>query len=164
MPFPKKKVTKIEYEDAYNYAIFMLGRRMYGEKELSGKMKERGYLDPDIKKVIALCKERKYINDRFLAETLIRNYTEFKTVGTQYIRLKLKAKQLSQKLIDEVMAEHFTSKVEEKSAKQLLDQLIKRQGPLSTMDYVQKQKIARKLLSRGFKFDVVSKVMSMGEE
>jgi regulatory protein len=136
---------------------------MYGAKELKGKMQERGYLDEDIKKVIDLCKERKYINDRALAEMMIRNYTEFKLVGYNYIRLKLKEKQLSDKLIEEVIAEQFTEDVEEKSARQLLDELIKKHGRLSALDYTEKQKIARRLHSRGFRFSVVNKVMNMQE-
>jgi regulatory protein len=146
------------YEHGYNYALFLLGIRLYTEGEIREKMARRGYISEVIENVINHLKDLSYIDDARFAEGLLDGFKRFKTYGYYMIKKKMMEKRLPKELIESSLDEHLSVSDELVVAKKYIDK--EHLDIAEAGDYNQRQKIAYKLHSRGFRSEIISKLMS----
>jgi len=156
---PSKTKQPDSVEHAYNYALFLLGLSMRTESEMRRKMALRGYQESVIEQVIKQLYEEKLLDDRNYAEVYMRNLKEYKTLGYYGIRKKLMEKQLPPHDIEELLEQDMTPEEELKSAHKLMAKELKAEYNKAALTQEQKQKLARKLQARGFRMDVISKLL-----
>ncbi len=160
-------------EKAYEYAVFLLSLQLRTAGEIREKMQRRGYSSAVIEKTIDQLHDQKYLDDERYAVVFLDNLKQYKNLGYYGIKKKFMLKKLPMSLIEKVLDEGLSKEEELKIAKRFL----KKEGvavksssadeetsavTYSTFDEAQskqKQKIFAKLKSRGFRGEVIAKMM-----
>lgn len=175
MGYGKQKKTKEpeNAEKAYDYAVFLLSLKLRTVGEVLKKMQGRGYTETVIENTLLKLKEQKYLNDERYAEMYLENLKMYKNFGFYGIKKKFMERSLPPTLIEKVLEEGLSISEEIKIAKRLL----KKEGYI-TKDVQQddevtytiytdrdsevnkkKAKLRNHLKSRGFRGEVISKVL-----
>ncbi len=160
--FKKAKPLKdpSDSKHGYEYAMFLLDLRLRTEGEIKDKMQQRGYTTDVIATVINQLKELKYVDDTRLASVLIENYKLYKIYGFYKIKQKLMEKRLPPGLIESSLEEFFPVEDEIEVAKRfIINEFPKYLTDSNKFTYPEKQKIGQKLQSRGFRMDVIAKLV-----
>ena len=144
------------YDTLLQYALKLISRKRYTEYELSKKLiaKKIGK-DADHKRVIKRLKELKYIDDTSFARDYISTRILVSPRGKDLIKIELLKKGINEKIISSELEKANID--EEKLAKLVMQKRISRFQGLEKRK--KKEKIMRFLLSRGFKFDTIYKVI-----
>jgi len=169
-----KKASKTKEPEnpakAYEYAVFLLSLKLRTIGEVLKKMQDRGYTAQIIEKTIEQLKNQRYLNDERYAEIFLQNLKTYKTLGYYGIKKKFMEKKLPPQLIETVLQEGYSVEDEIKVAKKLLKKegiKVKVKSDDGEVQYAtydedankQKQKIANRLKSRGFRGDVLAKLV-----
>ncbi len=155
--FGKSKPLKKPDDEshAYEYALFLLNLRLRTEGEMRKKMKDRGYYQNIIEVTIKKLFLDRYLNDENYADIYIENMKLYKQYGHFMMKKKLMEKLLSKELI-EVKLDELVSIADERV---IAERYVKKEfGSLTEikkLPYEEKQKITRRLLSRGFRLDAL---------
>jgi len=174
MAFNKKSKTKEpeNKEKAYEYAVFLLSLQLRTVGEIREKMIGRGYSSAVIENILDQLHQQKYLDDERYAEVYLENLKQYKNLGYYGIKKKFMLKKLPADIIGKILDEGLSVEEELKIAKRLL----KKEGAaVSSSDDTeasdntyniyneeqgkQKQKLAQKLKARGFRGDVVAKLV-----
>jgi regulatory protein len=160
-------------QKAYEYAVFLLSLKLRTVGEVIGKMQRRGYTEAIIEKTIEQLKSYKYLNDDQYAEIFLENLKAYRNFGYYGIKKKFMEKKLPTALIETVLEQGLSLKDEQKIAERFL----KREGfavkPKAANDdqeiqyrtfgdqeqNKQKTKMANRLKSRGFRGEVIAKLL-----
>jgi regulatory protein len=155
--FKRKSKTKqpSSATHAYEYCMFLLNLRLRSEGELRHSMTERGYEQPIMDEVINRLFDLHYIDDARFAEILVDNYKKYKNYGYLMIKKKLFEKRLSHATIEVTLDTLFTAEDELSVAKRFV-----KKEKLGIATQEDKQRLARKLQSRGFRGAVFSALIS----
>lgn len=148
-----------DYDHGYQYALFLLNLSMRTIEEMRGKMSKRGYTSNVINEVINNLLQEKYLDDDNYAEVFINSMKNYKTWGRFMMKKKLMEKKLDSRLIEQKLSELLTEQDEQDIALRYLDRHFKGVD-FPELVYEEKQKIMRRLLSRGFSMDTVKKVIN----
>lgn len=157
-------------DKAYEYAVFLLSLKLRTIGEVLKKMEDRGYSPAIIEQTIEQLKEHRYLDDRRYAEVFLENLKTYRTFGYYGIKKKFMEKKLSNSLIESILQEGLTLPEEIKIAKRFL---LKQGYQVKTADDNQetqyrtfdeesskfKQKMANRLKSRGFRGEVISRLL-----
>ena len=159
--FKKAKPLKDpdNYEHGYQYALFLLNLSMRTVGEVKEKMINRGYDSKVINLVINNLIEEKFLDDSNYAEVFINSMKNYKSWGKFMMKKKMYEKKLPKDLIEEKLEELVSEKDEREIAKRFLQRLFPDLDKIKELEYEEKQKVMRKLMSRGFGFEVVSKIV-----
>ena len=174
--FGKKSKTKEPQNEAkaYEYAVFLLSLKLRTIGEVLKKMQDRGYTEGVITNVIEKLKDQRYLDDDRYAQIFLENLKAYKNLGYYGIKKKFMDKKISQSLIESTLEEGLSVEDELKIMKRLL----KKEGfeaktnPLAGGDdgestyqtfdedaSKQKQKIMNRLKTRGFRGEVIAKII-----
>jgi regulatory protein len=148
------------YDHGYKYALFLLNLSMRTEGELREKMRQRGYTSFVINEVINNLLQENYLNDANYAEVFINSMKNYKTWGRFMIQKKMYEKKLPQELINKSLNIFLTNQEEEEIAIRFLTKLYSDLSEIRSLAYDEKQALKRKLLSRGFGMDIVTKLIN----
>lgn len=148
-----------DYDHGYQYALFLLNLSMRTVGEVKEKMKQRGYDQKVVKEVINSLLQDKYLDDVNYAEIFINSMKNYKTWGRFMMKKKMYEKKLPAELIEEKLNELVAEKDEVESAKRFLSRLFPDLNTIKKLEYDEKQKVLRKLVSRGFGMDVATKFL-----
>lgn len=130
---------------------------MRTENEIQRKLTLRGYHPDVIQQTLGKLYKEKLLDDKHYAEVYLNNLKEYRSFGYYGIKKKLLEKHLSQAIIEQLMEQEVTADEELNIGKKFLQ---KELGPgKKTLDQVQKQKLARKLQARGFRNDIIAKLV-----
>jgi regulatory protein len=102
LPFIEEIIHSDEQHRAYLKAILLLGIRTYTVKEISDKLKQKGFESSTILKTIDKLQQLNYLNDEEYAQQWAEQQVR-KHQGSHRIRYDLKQKGLSPLLIQEVL-------------------------------------------------------------
>jgi len=168
---PQQKTKEPQnLEKAYEYAVFLLSLKLRTVGEIREKMTGRGYVADVTEKVIRQLCDQKYLDDKRYAEVFLENLKTYKLFGFYGIKKKFAEKKLPKEIIEEALQEGLSLLEEIKIAQKLL----KKEGftnsakaqteenQYRTFDEdanKEKQKIAQKLRARGFRSEVVSRLL-----
>jgi regulatory protein len=158
------------FEKAYNYATYLLGLKLRTEGELREKMRLKKYNAEVVDSVIKQFLESKYLDDQRYAEVYLENLKAYKNFGYFAIKKKFMEKKLPAQLIESVLTEGYSIVDETLVAKRFLKKEgyeVKVKSDNSEVQYntfneesgKEKQKIANRLKSRGFRGEVVAKLV-----
>jgi regulatory protein len=146
-------------EHGYNYALFVLNLSMRTEGELREKMAKRGYFPEVINNVIKRLYIDRYLDDKRYAEVFLDTMKRYKTYGEFIIRRKMLEKKLPKEIVTEAMVEFLTEEDQKEIAIRYVEKNFGTIKAVAKLSYDEKQKIMRRLLSRGFGIDLVKNVV-----
>ena len=145
-----------EINKAFNYAINLLSRKDRTKKEIESKLIEKGYDKGVIASILDKLKEYNYINDEIYCEKYINDKVKFSKYGKNRIKANLYAKGVDKDIISQKIIE-IDSNLEYNRAFELAQ---KKLASLQKYDKIKiKSKLSYHLISKGFDYDVVNKVI-----
>ncbi len=142
------------YVKAYQKADRYIGFKMRTEKEVRDKLKEEGYNDDIIEKVISSLLKYKYIDDSAYSKMYISDCIRLKKWGPQRIKMELYKKGVSQNIIDSAIEE---SDLDDRES--IIESLLEKRIKNTPIDLKEKQKHFNFLLRRGFNSEDIKKVI-----
>lgn len=166
---PSKTKEPENLEKAYEYALFLLSLRLRTEGEVREKMQKQQYKPGVIQTVIEKLTNQKYLNDQRYAEIFLENLKQYKTFGFYGIKKKLLEKKLPKAIIESVLTAGLSIDDEIKIAMRFLKKtgVVLSPKVIKEVEYQifnsalseAKQKLAHRLQARGFRSEVVSRVV-----
>jgi regulatory protein len=150
----KKITSQEELNKAQAYALMLLGYRERSLREIKMRMRQKGYEEKLIEKVVKYLKDRNLINDkrftRLWAESRIK-----KGYGSWRIQSELEQKGVNREMADEILKDLYSGINEVQIA---LDLVRKKRGFLKESPRLTKR-VSNLLRRRGFSFEVISNVV-----
>jgi regulatory protein len=140
---------------AYSYLAY----RQRSKRELAGKLKQKKISADIIEKIIALLEEQKYLNDNTFAKNYLDDKLNSKPIGKRLAILKLSEKGIDKEIIEGAVNESYADDKEAELAEKALkkyERIVKYKDAAD-----KKNKCFRHLISKGFDFDTVKKVMNI---
>jgi len=170
---PGKPENSNGTKKAYDYAVYLLGLHLRTDGELRERMRQKGYKPEVIDEVIGQLVVQKFINDQQYAEIYLDNLKKYKHFGFYGIKKKLMEKRLPSEIIAGVLDDGLSIEEELKIAERFLQKnsVIARsaatkqsigRSPRSagaSLAMTEKQKLAQKLANRGFRSEVITKLV-----
>lgn len=142
-------------DSAYDAAARMLLRRPHSVRELTDKLKRKGFSVDDVSDTVERLQSEHHLHDAALARQLVRWHIEHRPSGRRAVRQRLQLKGLPAEHIDTALTELLTRDVEKDCAERALEGRL-RHTDLATLPRAKRRdRLARFLLSRGFDSDVV---------
>lgn len=154
--------TQEQKERAYAYAVYLLSLKLRTEGEIKAKLKIKYQNEKIIEEVIEELKGLKYLDDERYAQVFLENLKKYKNFGYFGIKKKFIEKRLPSELIEKTLGEGLSEEEELVIAKKFIkkhESMSHRAGFASGGNYEEKQKLAKKLASKGFRTNVISKVV-----
>ncbi len=171
----KNKTKQPENEQkAYEYAVFLLSLQLRTVGEVRSKMEGRGYSPAVIENVTEQLRKQRYLDDERYAEVFLENLKQYKNLGYYGIKKKFMLKKLPANIIERTLADGLSVEEELKIAKRLLkkegvaaassdsdnNQVADNSYAIFSEDQSkQKQKITQKLRVRGFRGEVIARLV-----
>ena len=156
-----EKIDKV-FQKGKNYALYLLNYRDLSRFEIYKKLKQKGYPELTIGKVIGYLEDSGLVDDKKFALKFTLSRVK-KGFSSRKIKYLLKNKGIEEDIIDEVVKDVFSSIDEEKMARELLFK--KRYLPLEKEIGKEEKirhlsKIYRFLSSYGFSYSVIEKIVN----
>lgn len=144
-----------------NYCLWLLGKSDKTKKELSDKLRLKGYPDEVIEVVIQKIINDGYVNDENYTENFVRSRTTYRKQGRNAISSELRRKGVSDEVISEAL-EGITDDDERVNAKSLVESKVFSTRNLESQKRVNRLvgMLARKGYSIGMAYEVVNEVLS----
>jgi regulatory protein len=160
-------MENLNYSQAMNYAVRLLSFHMRTAKEIAERLAKKDYEQETIAEVIRRLQELGYINDHNYVESYVRS--KIKPTGSRRLQYELINKGVAKDIIDTELAINYTPEQELAAAQVLAEKLWRQEEKrvLSNSPNLQEkqlkqktsQKIAQKILNRGFSYTIVSQIM-----
>lgn len=96
------------YEKVKEKALRLLEFRSHSEFELTQKLRHQGAKDEHIEDTLDFCRRYGFVNDKAYAQRKAADLINLKKYGLRRVKSELKAKGISNIIIDEVMIEFDT--------------------------------------------------------
>ncbi len=150
------------FERYYNLSINYLSIRPRSEKEILDYLKKKAKNAPSltdeiITQIIDKLKSYKFINDREFTKFWIDSRIKSKHKPIRAIEFELRQKGISKELIDESLKDVDTKDLDYDNAKKLAERKMEYYRNLDPKK--RREKVMRYLVSKGFSYDVVKKVL-----
>lgn len=159
----EKKISKIKEFDEFNYckkiAYSFLSYKQRSKKELTKKLKDKKISETVINKIITLLEEQKYVDDKSYAKMYLETKIRNKPIGKRLLQNKLHEKGIDKETAEQTLTENYSEEKEIESAKKLFKKYSKKIRGKGAADI--KQKCYRYLISRGFDYGIVNKVVNI---
>ena len=161
---PEETVEYIQnsliYIKAQDTALHYIGYKMRTVKEIRMKLAEKEFSEEVIEKVITFLEKYGYADDREYCRKYIREKLRMKPKSGYALKIELKQRGISSRVIDEVMAE--TEVDEEGDAFRWLER--KSRGIWPPQDDKQKKKLYDFLLRKGYSYDIIGEAFRQMDE
>jgi len=135
-------------------ALAWLGRRDYTTRELTDKLRDRGYAHADIESVVRSLTADGLLDDRRAAAAHVRTASKVKGRGRVRIAHELASRGVSGALADELLA-RLSAEDETEAIRRILT---RRRWP-SRPTLADRRRMFRHLLRRGFPADAIAKAL-----
>ncbi len=143
-------MTMSAEKQCLNKALRLLGRRDHSCRELSQKLKQRGFGSELIASAIAACEKMNYLDDRRFCEGYM-GHLRRKGYGVMRIVQKLKEKGVAETYIRESIEQHCHDACQVEDCRRVIE---KRLPAQQTRD-----RLFRFLYQRGFSNDVIKQAL-----
>lgn len=145
----------IEETPIYKYAIRLLAPRDYSRHKLKEKLLSREFDFDQIDLVLDTLEEKEYLNEERYTKSKIRGYI-FRKKGPEYIKQKLKVEKIENisAYIDDVVREN------EINWQAMVSEVVEKETKNKELTYQLRNKVFRKLVSRGFSFEIINSVLN----
>jgi regulatory protein len=159
-----EKIKEMQEYDEFGYgkkvAYSFLAYKQRSKKELIKKLKLKKISDASIEKIVELLEKQKYLNDELFAGNFIEDKLNSRPIGKRLAKLKLSEKGIDKEVIEETLNKIYSEDKEAEYAERVLEKYVKKVKYKDAAD--KKNKCYRYLISKGFDFDTVKKVLSIG--
>lgn len=142
--------------DCRNYVFKLIEFRDRTEKELRGKLLEKGYDENTIEDEIAFLKDYGYINDARYAQRFVSDAVNLKKWGKIRIRTELLRKGVQGEIVDNAIEDAFC----EESDNRLFDMMQKRFKDSDFGNIKERNRIFNFYMRRGFTPDEIKGAMN----
>ncbi len=161
----ENKAAELISYDEINFgkkvAYRFLNFKPRSEKEVRGKLKSHKLSDESIEKIIESLKEFKFINDEQYAKMYIESKVSLKPEGRRSLKIRLAQKGIGKETSEKTVDENYTDETEFQKARELA---IKYQKKVKAKTPIEKkQKCYKHLLSKGFSYDLINRVLKVEE-
>lgn len=146
-----------ENSKAINYAIYLLSKKDRTKKEITDKLKDKGYDDEITNNVLDKLLEYNYINDEIYCKKYINDKSKFSKYGINKIKAKLYAKGVDKEIISKEIIK-IDNNLEIENALSLAQK--KLNSIKDTDQYKIKAKLSNHLIAKGYSYDTVKAVFS----
>lgn len=159
-PFTEELKQKL-IKRGENYCLWLLGRSDKTRKELSDKLRFKGYPDEVIEAIINKLLEDRYINEENYTENFVRSRSEYRKQGKSAISSELRRKGIPDEIINEAL-ESISSDDERENAKELVESKIHSTRNLEAKKRINRLvgMLARKGYGIGLAFEIVNEVLN----
>lgn len=140
------------YQDIWQLALQILGRRSHSEYELREKLHHKSYTIDEIDDVICRLLAYGYVNDAKLATILFEKYLLIGKYSFKNIIYKLKQRGLPDSIMQNV-ANNYNNEEELRSALKIVNNRFK------SLETINNEKVYRFLATRGFGTTTIHKVL-----
>jgi len=148
-------VNESSSNKALTKALSLLSKRSYSKAILEDKLKEKEFPEEDILEAIKKLESLGFVDDCKYAESLAREYGEFKRYGVHRVKLKLIEKKVPEEIIKNVL-QTIDEKSMEKNAKELAHKYLKNKN-------LPREKLYNRALSflirRGYSYELSKKAV-----
>lgn len=144
------------YQNAYSYAVGIIARRFYTEKEIRRKLYERGTADTVVQEVVAKLVKIGLLDDAVYARAYIENQLEMGKKSKRQIISDLYAKGVSANIIDDLM-DLFNEESENVLITKEIEKLHSRYLRQDLSDFELRKKVVQTLGRKGFEIDEVQR-------
>ena len=155
--FIQKNLIYIKAQDT---ALHFIGYKMRTVKEIRQKLTEKEFAEETIDEVIAFLEKYGYADDREYCRKYIKEKLRMKPKSGYALKIELKQRGISSRIIDEVMAE--TEVDEEGDAFRWLEK--KSRGQWPPADEKQKKKYYDFWLRKGYSYDIIGEAFRQMNE
>ena len=158
-----KKIEELKSYDEINFgkkvAYRFLNFKPRSEKEVRSKLRSHKLSDESIDKIIDSLKEFKFINDEQYAKMFIESKVSLKPEGRRSLKIRLAQKGIGKETSEKTVEENYTEETEFQKAQDLFKKYKKKVKAKTPLE--KKQKCYRHLLSKGFSFDLINRVLKI---
>ncbi len=147
--------SNLNKADAIRYAYRLLSYRDRSEKELTDKLKWKGFSGEIIQQTINHLSEKGFIDDAALALSLRRIAEDAKLLGDRGVRIFLQRRGISENLIRDVLTDNDPDELIR--ARKAVDKKLKTIENYSDEEI--KKKMWRFLVRKGYSFDTINKIL-----
>jgi len=148
--------NSMDYQKAYSYAIGILARRMYTEKEIRRKLYERETAADIICDVVAKLFEIEVLNDVIYATAYIENQVEMGRKSRRQIISDLRIKGVSANIIDDLRY-LFDKESENALIVKEIEKAYGRYSRKELSDFEMQKRVVQALGRKGFEIDEVQR-------
>ncbi len=151
-------IEKLESNNkARDRALRLLGNRIHSRKELTLKLKQKGFKPAQIEGTLKYLEEQGYLDDEEFAVQLVKTRKERNPKGSVFVRRELLQKGVDEDIVEKVIAEHYPLCDEIEIARRVVAKKIK---GFRNLSFWEKQNKLKQFLSgRGFQFEVIEEVL-----
>lgn len=150
----KKITSQEELNKAQAYALMLLGYRERSLREIKIRMKQKGYEEKLVEKVVKYLKDRNLINDKRFTRLWVESRIK-KGYGSWRIQSELEQKGVNREITDEILKDLYSGIDEVQVALDLVEKKrwVSKEPPRLT------ERVSNLLRRRGFSFEVISNVV-----
>ncbi|OGE81061.1 MAG: hypothetical protein A2826_00660 [Candidatus Doudnabacteria bacterium RIFCSPHIGHO2_01_FULL_43_23] len=141
-----------KYQKAYDQAVKYLTIKLRTVGEIQQKLLMKKHPTDVVMKVLRELERLDFLNDERYAKIFVENLKNYKSFGFYGIKAKLMAKKIPTDMIEGVLDEFFPEEEEMLVARRFVKKLAR----TGREEY---EKVARSLASKGFRTEVVVKVL-----
>ncbi len=146
------EIIELLSKRARERCLYLLESMARTEKQIRDKLKEGYYPEEAIDYAVSYCKEKHYIDDTDYAERYISSKAG--SMSKRMIEQKLYQRGIGKEVMELAFSE---ADIDETAA--LRDLVQRKYGDTSDLSYDEKQKLIKKLLSKGFSYDSIKQVI-----
>ncbi len=150
-------------EKAEQKAFRLLALRAHSEKELSAKLRKRGFAEGVVAGVVEKCRQFGYLNDGDFARRRARELAVNRLMGDRRIILDLREKGIPEALTRQAIEEIRDEIGEDEAIDRLLRKRSKGMAP-DARDEKEQARLMRNLLGKGFPTGLVFRKLQKAEE
>ncbi len=150
----KKITSQEELNKAQAYALMLLGYRERSLREIKIRMRQKGYEEKLVEKVVKYLKDRNLINDKRFTQLWAESRIK-KGYGRWRIQSELEQKGVNREITDEILKDLYSGIDEVQVALALVEKKrwVSKEPPRLT------ERVSNLLRRRGFSFEVISNVV-----
>jgi len=145
-------ISRCEETAAYDYALMLLGIKDYSSREMRNKLKQRQYSEQTINLILSKLQSYDLINDERYAEKYIEYSLNIKKSGINKILYGMQKKGINTSNLKAIKID------EEKQFENACSLALKKMNSVRNTSNP-REKVFRYLLSRGYDFDLIKKVV-----
>jgi regulatory protein len=146
-----------EKNKAMKFAMKLIGLRRRSESEIRRRLKDKKYGENLIEDVMEELKKWEYLDDEKFAESYINDRINFRPAGKFLIKMELKTKGISEKIINKKLNEIVSDEKELEMAQGLVKKRIDGLDPKDSQK--DRVKLMNYLKTRGFSGAIISQAM-----
>ncbi len=152
--FLKEVVLDEQFRQCRDYALLLLSYRARSEKELTARLKKKGYSEEIIEKVRKRLSELRLIDDERLARDYIEDRIKIGHKGRWLVRAELLKMGIKKELIDKQLKQ---APDETEAARMVVEHYLPRYRKLD--EVTRKRRLIGVLARRGFSPETIEKVL-----